>query len=428
MLRPSSLTFSLSLFALATACTDPALDDDGASEAGSGSSSDTTADAATGDDPPDPGASSSATTGESTGDPTTGDLTTGVTGSTTGDDDPGPAQWDGPALPNSTPGFWKWVDFPGALCRDGSSTGLWLRRGTTDKLVIFFDGGGACFNPLTCANNLASYDHSEHGPPSSSGIFTEDSAVNPVGDWHIIFVPYCTGDVHAGDRPDQVVDGVDGTQQFVGYRNGAEFLERIVPTWPHLSHVLVTGSSAGGFGAGVQYDRIVRAFPKAKVTLLDDSGPPLPPGVLAPCLQQRWADLWGFEDVMPKGCPDCLPAQGGGMANLARYLAEAHPDQRLGLISSTADATIRFFFGYGADECTPEFIDIPAIAFEAGLVDLREQYLQSTPGVWGTFLIDGSTDHVWLAGKSNLLIQVDGVSLVEWLDRLLDGEATHLGP
>jgi hypothetical protein len=423
MVRPSSLTFSLSLFALATACTDPALDDHGASEAGgSSSSSDTTADASTGGDPPDSDTSSTSTTGESTGDPTTGDPTTG--GTTTGDDDPGPAQWDGMQLPNTTPGSWRWVNFPDALCRDGSSTGLWLRRGTTDKLMMFFDGGGACFNEITCANNPSNYDPWEHGPPDNWDLFFEDSAVNPIGEWHVIFVPYCTGDVHAGDRPDQIVDGVEGVQQFVGYRNGAEFLERIVPTWPNLSHVLVTGSSAGGFGAGVQYDRIERAFPKAKVTLIDDSGPPLPPDVLAPCLQQQWADLWGLEEVMPRGCPDCLPSQGGGMANLARYLGEAHPDQRFGLVSSTADTTIRFFFGFGADECAPDFIDIPAMTFEAGLVDLRDQYLQK----WGTFLIDGSTEHVWLGGNANLQKSVDGVSLIEWLVRLLDGEALHLGP
>src|SRR5690606_5667790 len=101
--------------------------------------------------------------------------------------------------------------------------------------------------------------------------FDVDADKNPVGDWSFVFVPYCTGDVHAGDRADQAVPDVGGAQQFVGYRNVAAYLERIVPTWSGVGHVLVTGESAGGFGAAFNYDRIADAFPGTRVTLLDDS-------------------------------------------------------------------------------------------------------------------------------------------------------------
>src|SRR5690606_15411754 len=138
-----------------------------------------------------------------------------------------------------------------------------------------------------------------------------DSAANPVGDWTHIFVPYCTGDVHAGDRPDQMSDV--GVQQFVGYRNVAAYLERIVPTFAGVGHVLVTGESAGGFGAALNYDRGADAFPGAAVTLLDGSGPPLGFDVVPLCLQQRWSELWGFDDTIPAGCEDCFPSQGGGI-------------------------------------------------------------------------------------------------------------------
>ncbi len=373
------------------------------------------------------GADDTSTTGAatdtSTGAPTSGGSTTdegtGSSGDTTGAP---PSPWDGEPLPDVPPDSWLWVEFPDARCRDGSTTGLWLRRGEGEGLIIFFEGGGACFNALTCANNPASYDPSE-GPPFYD-LFSA-APENPLGDWSVAYVPYCTGDVHSGDRSDQVVPEVEGLQQFVGYRNGAAYLERLVPTFAGVAHVLVAGVSAGGFGAGVQYDRIARAFPGARVTLLDDSGPPLPDDVLAPCLQQLWSDLWGFDDTLPQDCADCFPSAGGGLSHLATYLAQAHPDQRLGLISSAADVTIRFFFGYGSDDCMPQTINVDAAAFEAGLIDLRDHYLSDPPGVWGTFYVPGSTNHVWVG--SRLGTSVEGVKLREWILRLIDGEALDVG-
>ena len=366
---------------------------------------------------------SDASTDPSTGAPTSSGGTDDTSGTSSGTTGVLPSPWDGEPLPDAEPGFGHWIDFPDARCRDGSGAGLWLRRGEGEGLIIFFEGGGACFNALTCANNPAHYDPSE-GPPYYE-LFYPDPAVNPVGDWSVAYVPYCTGDVHAGDRSDQVVPDVEGVQQFVGYRNGAAFLERLVPTFSDVAHVLVAGASAGGFGAGVHYDRIARAFPGARVTLLDDSGPPLPDDVLAPCLQQIWSDLWGFDDTLPQDCADCFPSAGGGLSHLATYLAQAHPDQRLGLISSAADVTIRFFFGYGSDDCMPQTINVDAAAYEAGLVDLRDHYLRDPDGVWGTVYVADSTHHVWVASK--LDTAVEGVKLRDWIARLIDGEALHLG-
>ena len=143
------------------------------------------------------------TTGE-TGAPTSGAPTTAA--GSTGDLPPSP--WDGEPLPDAPPGQWTWVPFADARCRDGSTTGIGVRYGAGDGLVIYFQGGGACFNGLTCGANPASFDEGDFAGLASGGnggIFDPDPGANPVGDWSFIFVPYCTGDVHAGDRTDQVV-------------------------------------------------------------------------------------------------------------------------------------------------------------------------------------------------------------------------------
>ncbi|MFY0539225.1 pectin acetylesterase-family hydrolase [Nannocystis pusilla] len=195
---------------------------------------------------------------------TTGDLPTGTSGattdtdpseptatttsstSTTGEDVmPEPEVWDGEKLPWEDFGRWTWVPFPDSQCRDGSSTGIWLRYGKGPGLAIFFEGGGACFNALTCANNDASFDYTWAFGWEGMGLFDADWTDNPIHDWNIVYVPYCTGDVHSGDRTDVEVPGVEGLQQFVGYRNVTAYLDRVVPTFEAAPNVLVTGVSAG---------------------------------------------------------------------------------------------------------------------------------------------------------------------------------------
>lgn len=390
-----------------------------------GENADTTA----GDD------SSGSTSGDATGDASTGGTsdtpTSSATDGSSSTTEALPSPWDGEPFPDAPPGQWQWVAFPEAHCRDGSETGIGLRRGTGDGLMIYFEGGGACFNTITCATNPSSYGEGDFNNWSSSssgaGIFDTDATKNPVGDWSAIYVPYCTGDVHSGDNTDVTVPDVAGTHQFVGYANVAAFLERIVPTFDGVSHVLVTGQSAGGFGAAFNYDRIADAFPGTTVTLLDDSGPPLADDILAPCLQQQWRDLWGMNKNLPEGCTACFQPDGGGIVEYGRYLGEKHGEQHLALISSTADSVIRFFFGFGADDCTAVLPNTPSADFKAALIEARDQYFNEPAGVWGTYFVDGTDQHTFLS-SSYYTATVQGTVLVDWVRDLIDGKTAHLGP
>src|SRR5690606_4374057 len=106
----------------------------------------------------------------------------------------------------------------------------------------------------------------------------------PFAEWSYAYVPYCTGDVHAGDR-----DGVDvggAVRTFRGYRNMTRYLERLVPTFPNVQRVLLTGVSAGGFGSAFNFAQVKNAFGQAvDVVLVDDSGPPMGSEFVSPCLQ-----------------------------------------------------------------------------------------------------------------------------------------------
>lgn len=328
---------------------------------------------------------------------------------------------------------WTWVDFPNAKCRNGSSTGIGVRiNPNSTKLVIYLEGGGACFNGLTCQGNPSSYNGGNFGNGPSGGIFSTSNNANPVKDWSFVYVPYCTGDVHGGNNTGVDVPGAlaPKNQSFVGYSNVGEYLKRIIPTFKDTTEVLLTGVSAGGFGAFYNYDRVAQAFCPTPVQLVDDSGPPMSDTVMPPCLQQRWRTLYGFNTTLPKDCVDCALPNGGGLANTWKLLGQKYPDRQLGLISSDKDGTIAQFYGFGKNNCAQ--IDGFATAlsgaeYAAGLTEVRESYLKPTPA-WSSFFIN-STSHTYLGGNSYYNTTVMGTSLTSFVDGIVNGAASvHIGP
>ena len=304
----------------------------------------------------------------------------------------------------------------------------------SDKLIVYLEGGGACFQGTSCFSNPTYFDASsfESIKTRVTGIFDFTNAANPFKDWNFVYVPYCTGDVHAGNA-----DGVDVpgggplAQHFVGYGNMTRGLQRLVPTFDKVTQVVLSGSSAGGFGAAFNYQQVAQAFCPRPVTLIDDSGPPMTDQYLAACLQKRWRDLWQLDTVLPADCTDCRDAEGGGLVNYIPYLAAKYPDVQLGLISSDKDSVIPRFYGFGENMCamldqgggtmTPD-------EFNAGLLDLRANFLSKSTN-WGSFFIS-STQHTWLGSNSFYrTTTTDGVAMADWVTGLITTHTSaNVGP
>jgi hypothetical protein len=353
------------------------------------------------------------------------------------------------AITNTPADTWTWVPFDQALCRDYTSTGIGLNvhPGAT-KLMIFLEGGGACFNALTCNPNLypAHFDATTFTDltttgylgSSDSGVFNRADPANPVKDWNFVYVPYCTGDVHAGDQPAGTVPGVfvpDGglqSQAFVGYRNIGLYLARIVPTFPDATQVLLTGASAGGFGAAANYIRVAKAFGSVPVYLLDDSGPLMDSPHVAQCLSSEWVSLWGLDKTVLADCGSDCSNNGHYFIDYAKHAASAYPQIPMGLIDSTGDSVITQFFGFGGMSCTAIGVPETAADFAAGLQDIRAQ-LAGNPN-FGAYVFSG-TRHTTLESTTNLDAQTvpaagdaGTVALTDWIAQLLAGQVTNAGP
>jgi hypothetical protein len=366
------------------------------------------------------------TTAPGTTDPgsTTEGSTTDATGTDTDPFMPGEPLDPAPNLQ------WTYVEIPGAQCRNGSQAGFAYRlNSASDNLAIYFEGGGACFNNFTC---LANPDSVGNGSKDGrdTGILDADDARNPLRDYNWVYVPYCTGDVFAGTRANANVANGPQNQQFVGYLNTELFLQRIVPTFEGATQVVVTGESAGGFGAALNYHRIARLFISrgSKVALLDDSGPAMDDPYMTPCLQQQWRDLWGLDAALPADCAGCFASNGGGLVNYLDYLVDTFPNERMGLVSASRDTVIRTFFAYGLNNCNAGLIpSYPADQFEEGLYDLVDNWLAVAPQNWGAYVVS-STSHTWIGGGGFYTTEVDGVPLYQWVDDLLNASPAVVDP
>ena len=217
-----------------------------------------------------------------------------------------------------------------------------------------------------------------------------------------------------------------GGRKFVGYGNVGHDLDYLVPKSTGVRRVILAGSSAGGFGALINYERTQTAFGDTPVHLLDDSGPPLADMYMTPCLQKMFRDSWNLDAALPASCTECRQADGGGMQNALGFLADAHPDRRLALVTSTRDGVIRSFYGYGYPDCVAgaDGFPMPEDAYAAGITELRDQALANHAN-FRVYSKD-SGEHVWLLFEPETVsphADGSGKHLADWLKEMIDPDS-----
>jgi hypothetical protein len=334
-----------------------------------------------------------------------------------------PALWyagDGPsiALP---PGEWTWVPLPATMCRDGSSTGVAVNPGATaQKLVIFLQAGGACYNVNTCVSSHGSFGLASFNQwkdtNGRSGVFDRGHRANPLHDYSFVFVPYCSGDMHAGHAHDVTIPGIAAPQQFTGYWNVGIVLQHIVQAVPKPDVVVLVGDSAGGFGATLNFLRVQEAFLSTPVTLLDDSGPMLGAEFVNSCLLERMREFWGLDATVLADCGAACAVPGAGLSTLLRHVVASHPESEVGLVSSYEDEVIRMFLGLAEGNCVSN-VGYPAEKFRLALNKLREE-MQPYPN-FDSFYVE-SDQHTFInLERFYSTTSDDGDPLTSWTSALL---------
>ncbi|HEY4244896.1 MAG TPA: pectin acetylesterase-family hydrolase [Kofleriaceae bacterium] len=302
---------------------------------------------------------------------------------------------DAPAIdtPENT---WTWVPIAGTFCGNGTEAGIGVNRTSASQdLLVYFEGGGACWDYDSCfTQNLAvnidiTYDAAKFASDIGA---TPLERGGPFANATFVFVPYCTGDLHAGQH---VATYEDKMVHHVGATNTAAFVAALQASFPGAQHVWVAGSSAGGYGATLNLDRFTSAWPTADVPLLQDSSPFVPP--LAN--YDAWQTSWDLQ--YPPGCNGCAT----NFSSVISTLVAANPSSRIGLLTYNNDAVVSAYFGYTS-------------LVDATNTLVANEYSGPTAHV---FELAG-TSHTMLGGLATI-VAPSGTSLATWVTQWATADA-----
>jgi cysteine-rich repeat protein len=276
----------------------------------------------------------------------------------------------GAPLTGFTVDQWTWIDVPGASCGDGTQAGFAVLPGTSSELLFHLTGGWVCSSATDCADALAN-GGLRQGSTEFQGFkatltpYFRDSR-NPYPNATVVFVAYCTGDLHAGAKDTTYAFPAGPyTVHHRGHSNLVAFMERVAATWPSPSKLLFTGYSAGGFGATFNYDTARLFWPDSKAYLAVDSGP-----FLTGSNPVTWWPLavasWGLQDTVGLDCPTCVDDP----SLLQGFLYRWYPNDRKAFVGCTRDPNISVFYGL-----SPTAYEARLLASTASLDTARWKWL-----------------------------------------------------
>jgi hypothetical protein len=336
----------------------------------------------------------------------------------------GSADAAGPA-PDPAPGGFAdlgpgWHDIaPGGetICSDGTPYRFFVRRGDPARLLVYFQGGGACWFAGNChpelqpsyKRNVLNDDPARHG-----GIFDFADSRNPFRAHSIVYVPYCTADVHIGDNvvtyeapPDANGESRTVTIHHRGFANAQAALDW---TFTHIVEpqtIFVTGSSAGAIPSPYYAMLIGDAYPDARIAQLGDgaggyrrqgSGP-------APHVQ------WGTVPVLAQR-PEFGDLSDEAFTYELLYVtaAERLPDATFAQLDTAEDVVQKQFLAMGGLR-PPSLLEL----LTANHDDIR----RAVPN-FRAFIAGGEL-HTLLARPEFYTYGVGEVTVHEWVDALAAG-------
>lgn len=321
-------------------------------------------------------------------------------------------------VPTGTAAATAWTPFDGGAgtsCADGSEPTFLERRADPERVVLYFEGGGACFSAETCAFE---------GPGSTyvstswataellaerEGIFDVDEPENPLAGHSFIYVPYCTGDAHLGDRTARYSDEL--VVEHRGFVNGRAALDHVVTAYPDLEELVVAGMSAGSIPTPLYAGLASDAFPDARIVTLGDGSGAFPSD---PVLNAFVGSLWGAEGAIPDWpVARDLGVRDWGVPDLYRYAGLHAPDitfARFDYADDEAQAFYASLVGIPSDELL-ELMDRNEAGIEAAGVDVA------------SYVAPGSA-HTILGSDAFYELEVAGVRFVDWVSDLVGGDET----
>ncbi len=292
-------------------------------------------------------------------------------------------------------------------CAHGTSFEFWIRPGSSDDLLVYFEGGGGCWNAETCQVGSSWYNQSvqeNQANRNRSGIFDMNNPENPFQDYTYVYVPSCTGDVYMGAKYKDYGEGVEIYHH--GFYNLQAALNFVFEAIKQPESVFVTGCSAGSVGSAIAAPYLIQHYPDIPVYQLGDSL-----GAIFDTPDDMDV-LWGVQASLPAWIPEMPPATAFTMSAYYRALANFYPGYVFGQVNSLYDRVQQRYFSIGQYD--------PA-AFLAESLDNTLTSIANNAPNFRAYTAEGDV-HCLTPRAEFYEYEVNGVRLVDWVAAYAQGE------
>lgn len=299
-------------------------------------------------------------------------------------------------------------------CALGTPYSFHVKPGARERLMIFLNGGGACWTGDQCDPSVEptpyvpSADLPHNDPRTRKGAFDLHNPENPFTEWSQVFVSYCTGDVHLGSA-DQDYARSDGTKVTIRHRGKANVqaaLDWVRANFDAPERVFVGGGSAGAVSSAYWAGVVQDAYPGSEVIQYGGGGGGYRAGALTALF-----DSWG----VPQGLADWPEWEkvGGAPATFEdfyRVTAARYPEMRFHQFNTAHDAVQAQFVALLKGKPEPLF---PLL--KANLAELSAQI-----PTFRSYTAPGDF-HTLLRFDALYRFETAGVRAVDWITDIAAG-------
>jgi hypothetical protein len=267
--------------------------------------------------------------------------------------------------------------------------------------------------------------------------------------WNIVYLTYCTGDVHTGNKV-AVYDNVDPANP-MAYHHRGMVNAKAVAAWmaknlKQPEKLFLTGFSAGGVGSAALYPAFREALKPKQMSLLADSGPlfnvprdATPEQAPSVLLHNKIRTVWGLDGANGLVTELITKYPGAGSADnlgsITAGLGKIFPNDRIGYANFQEDTN---FSAFSYQKFYPEIANAPDN--ETRLKLLNQKWRQEiTP--WVAQMETQPNIGYYIPNKRELngshcltIVTFGGTSIVEtglkdvgrFVDNLIDGKGTPI--
>lgn len=314
----------------------------------------------------------------------------------------------------------NWIEHkPGGdtSCARGTDFSFFVSPGSVNKVIVDFMGGGACWNGETCDEGgpfSDSVDYvRERAENGLSGLYDREMEDNPFKDWHHVVIPYCTGDIHWGEKDKTYLDRFGDSFEIKhrGATNAKSVLNWISDNYSSPDKIMVTGCSAGSYGSIYWTPHIKKRFSRSKIYQFGDSGV----GIITPEFTRKMVNNWNPNINAPTWIPELDPRKVNWkdlrMNDLYLRISSTYPDIKFSQFTSKFDGIQTFFYELmgGLPE---EWSDKMTLSMDS-LTDKISNF--------NNFIGEGE-EHCILPHESFYTKRTEGVLFKEWLSGFIRDE------